>query len=240
MLISRGKRVPWIISKDPALSGKDPQDRQLQLLRPKPEYFDDQPRAGDSWTAVGEDAGAGLQPGDYADEQQTEGLRRPLPYWRAGVYSATRSEVNIAAKLKPVQQEEAVPRFRACCRILACWCSIRRDGRCWSEGGTINEKSLWKRMRRLAAGAREARATDHAEAGRCWDTKLLEAAALFFASPIAAHHQPEKVLDPLLRKLAELVQLSGSCAEIFVESPAADTIASVRKTLRAVTRRHGT
>ena len=35
------------------------------------------------------------------------------------------------------------------------------------------------------------------------------------AIPIAHHHNPAGVEDPTLQKLAELVQLSGRCAEVF-------------------------
>jgi diguanylate cyclase (GGDEF)-like protein len=48
---------------------------------------------------------------------------------------------------------------------------------------------------------------------------------------VASHHSAEHVSDPTLRKLAELVNVSGRCADIFVDEQPAQAIADVRKIL---------
>jgi diguanylate cyclase (GGDEF)-like protein len=47
--------------------------------------------------------------------------------------------------------------------------------------------------------------------------------------PIAFHHDTAGVEDPALRKLTELVGLSGRCADVFVNERAAESIAAVRQ-----------
>ncbi|MGH7192561.1 MAG: GGDEF domain-containing protein, partial [Candidatus Saccharimonadales bacterium] len=49
------------------------------------------------------------------------------------------------------------------------------------------------------------------------------------AVPITFHHSPERVTDPSLRKLAELVSMAGICADVFVESSPSQPIALVRQ-----------
>lgn len=145
-----------------------------------------------------------------------------LAYWRRSIYSATAAR-NIAAKLKLVQQEEA---FLAA--LLQDIGMLVLDRVMGEEYGKINEKA--ETHAELLIAERAALSADHAEVGAL----MVESWRLppILCAPIAAHHKPETVTDPLLRKLTELVRLSGSCAEIFVEAPAADTIASVRKAFR--------
>ena len=49
------------------------------------------------------------------------------------------------------------------------------------------------------------------------------------AMPIANHHTPEKVEDPTLRKMAEVVAAASRCADVFVDTDAAPAITDLRK-----------
>ena len=51
-------------------------------------------------------------------------------------------------------------------------------------------------------------------------------------TPISYHHNPDKVPDPALRKLTELVMIGGRCADIFVDEEPAASIAEVRAYLK--------
>ena len=143
-----------------------------------------------------------------------------LAYWRRSIYSATAAR-NIAAKLKIVQQEEA---FLA--SLLQDIGMLVLDRVMGNEYGAICDKA--ETHEQLLAAERATLKADHAEVGAI----MVEGWRLppILTTPIAAHHRPTTVTDPLLRKLTELVSLSGTCAEIFVAAPAADTIAAVRKT----------
>jgi diguanylate cyclase (GGDEF)-like protein len=48
------------------------------------------------------------------------------------------------------------------------------------------------------------------------------------ATPISSSHNPQSVSDPALRRLAEVVELAGVCAEVFVNTSAVQAIADVR------------
>jgi diguanylate cyclase (GGDEF)-like protein len=50
--------------------------------------------------------------------------------------------------------------------------------------------------------------------------------------PIAQHHTPDQAADPALRKLAEVVQVSGRCADVFVDKEPASAINDVRAACR--------
>jgi diguanylate cyclase (GGDEF)-like protein len=50
--------------------------------------------------------------------------------------------------------------------------------------------------------------------------------------PVAQHHSVENVKDPSLKKLAEVVELSGRCADVFVDEEAASAINAVRTICR--------
>ena len=67
----------------------------------------------------------------------------------------------------------------------------------------------------------------HAEAGevlaRLWKLPPM------LATPIAHHHDPQAVEDPVLRKLTELARAGGRCADVFVDEEAAGAIARVRQ-----------
>jgi two-component system cell cycle response regulator len=142
-----------------------------------------------------------------------------LAYWRRSIYSATAAR-NIAAKLKLVQQEEAF--LAALLQDIGMLVLDRVMGK---EYGEINDKA--ETHAELLVAERAALNADHAEVG----AMMAEGWRLppILSTPIAGHHNPQDVTDPLLRKLTELVSLSGACAEVFVEAPAADTIATVRK-----------
>jgi diguanylate cyclase (GGDEF)-like protein len=48
------------------------------------------------------------------------------------------------------------------------------------------------------------------------------------STPIAFHHTPQDVKDPALKKVAEVVELSARCADVFVDAEPAAAINAVR------------
>jgi two-component system cell cycle response regulator len=142
-----------------------------------------------------------------------------LAYWRRSIYAATAAR-NIAAKVKLVQQEEA---FLA--SLLQDIGMLVLDRVLGAEYGRIYERA--QSHADLLDAERRTLNADHAEVGALM-TEMWKLPPLL-STPIAAHHKPQTVSDPVLSKLAAVVSLSGTCAEIFVEAPAAETIASVRK-----------
>jgi diguanylate cyclase (GGDEF)-like protein len=58
--------------------------------------------------------------------------------------------------------------------------------------------------------------------------------------PIRHHHDPDKVNDAIVRRLTELVQVAGRCADVFIDANAAPAIADVRQYLLARHQKPGT
>jgi len=94
-----------------------------------------------------------------------------------------------------------------------------------NEYGSIHDKAASHAD--LPAEEQKALGMTHAEIGGllAGDWKLPPVLAI----PIANHHAPEKAGDPQTRKLAELVEVSGLCADVFVDEIAAQPIAEVRQ-----------
>jgi diguanylate cyclase (GGDEF)-like protein len=78
----------------------------------------------------------------------------------------------------------------------------------------------------LAAAEAEALGATHAEVGGMLAAQWRLPPLL--TVPIGQHDAPQAVEDAALRKMAELVGLSGACADVFVDEQAADAIARVR------------
>jgi diguanylate cyclase (GGDEF)-like protein len=58
--------------------------------------------------------------------------------------------------------------------------------------------------------------------------------------PIRHHHDPDSVSDSVVRRLTELVQVAGRCADVFIDANAAPAIADVRQYLLSRHQKPGT
>jgi two-component system, cell cycle response regulator len=141
-----------------------------------------------------------------------------LQYWRRSIYAATAAR-SAAAKALLVQQEEA---FLAA--LLQDIGMLVLDAVLGEQYNAVCAKAA--SHEELAAAEQAELGLTHADAGgvlaQQWKLPPL------LAIPIAHHHNPAGVEDPTLQKLAELVQLSGRCAEVFAEEPDAAAIARAR------------
>jgi diguanylate cyclase (GGDEF)-like protein len=149
-----------------------------------------------------------------------------LAYWRRSIYAANAART-IAHRVNLVQQEEA---FLAA--LLQDIGMLVLDRVLGEEYGQIHDGITSHGQ--LAAAEVAALGMSHAEVGGLmagqWKLPPL------LTVPIAGHHAPERVADPTLRKLTELVNLAGACAEVFVGADAAKAIADVRQCCKE---RHG-
>jgi diguanylate cyclase (GGDEF)-like protein len=144
-----------------------------------------------------------------------------IVYWKRSIYAATAARA-IAAKISLVQQEEA---FLAA--LLQDIGMLVLDQILGEPYGELNAKI--KSHAELATLEAESLGFTHAEAGgilaQQWKLPPL------LSVPVGSHHSPEKVTDPTLKKLTELVRVSGRCADVFVDEEPAMAIADVRKLL---------
>ena len=158
-------------------------------------------------------------------KEKAKGFKH-VDYWRRSVYAANAART-IAGRLGVLQQEES---FIAA--LLQDIGALVLDRALGVEYGKAHERVTshgdWIAAENKAIG------TNHAEVGGLiaehWKLPPL------LSVPIAHHHTVEQVSDPVLRKLTELVSLSGICADVFVENSAAASIASVRSLCKD---RHG-
>lgn len=142
-----------------------------------------------------------------------------LTYWKRSIYSATAAR-SIAAKISLVQQEEA---FLAA--LLKDIGMLVLDQVLGEAYGEVHARASTHEQ--LAGVEAAALGLNHAEAGGLlagqWKLPPL------LLMPIAYHHAPEQVADPPLRRLTEVVHLSGRCADVYVDALAAEAITHVRK-----------
>jgi diguanylate cyclase (GGDEF)-like protein len=142
-----------------------------------------------------------------------------LQYWKRSIHAATAART-IAAKLGIVQQEEA---FLGA--LLMDIGMLVLDQVIGEQYGEINAKA--DSHADLAPLEQQVLGMTHADVGGIlavqWKLPPL------LTTPIAFHVAPEKVADPTLRKLTELVQLAGRCADVFVDAMPAAAIADVRQ-----------
>jgi diguanylate cyclase (GGDEF)-like protein len=143
-----------------------------------------------------------------------------ITYWKRSIFSATAAR-SIANKINLVQQEEA---FLAA--LLQDIGMLVLDQVVGDEYGVVHEKI--KAHRELCDVEQQSFSMTHAEVGGIlaeqWKLPPL------LSVPISHHHNAAGVTDPSLKKLTEVVELSGRCADVFVDQEAAQAIASVRKT----------
>src|SRR5438067_404853 len=154
----------------------------------------------------------------HLTKAKTKGFRH-VTYWRRSIYSATAARL-LAGKLHIVQQEE--------CFLGALLMDIGMlvlDQVLGEEYGNAHDSA--PSHQQLAELERKNFGLTHAEASGVLAEQWKLPPVL--AAPMALHDHPKDVTDPALKKLAEVVSLSGRCADVFVEEQPADSIAFVRK-----------
>src|SRR5256885_1634158 len=135
-----------------------------------------------------------------------------ITYWKRSIYSATAARA-IAAKINLVQQEES---FLAA--LLQDIGMLVLDQVLGEEYGDITGSVA--SHHELAAAETKALGMNHAEVAGViaeqWKLPPL------LTTPISHHHSAQDVKDLALRKVAEVIELSGYCADVFVDAePAA-------------------
>ena len=142
-----------------------------------------------------------------------------LHYWKRSIYAATAART-IAGKINIVQQEEA---FLAA--LLEDIGMLVLDQVLGERYGEVYSKITTHPD--LVQAEIDAFGLSHADAGGFladqWKLPPL------LTTPIAFHHNSANVKDPALRKMTELVELSGYCADVFVDEEAARPISTVRR-----------
>ncbi|MGA2584902.1 MAG: GGDEF domain-containing protein [Tepidisphaeraceae bacterium] len=141
-----------------------------------------------------------------------------LQYWRRSVYAATAARI-IAVKLNVVQQEEAF--LSALLQDIGMLVLDMVLGQQYSD---ICESAPTHKD--LVGVETTALGASHAAVGMM----LAEQWKLppILTQTIGASHDSNAVTDPALKKLAEIVELSGWCADVFMDADAAGAIAHVR------------
>ena len=142
-----------------------------------------------------------------------------LNYWKRSIFTATAAKT-IAAKVGLVQQEEAF-----------------LSGLMSDIGMLVLEAALGAEYNKICADAvthsdlirleRQTLHMTHAEVAGILTEQWKFPPVL--SIPIAFNHSPAEVSDPALRRLAEVVETAGHCADVFVNSSAAEAIKTVRE-----------
>lgn len=141
-----------------------------------------------------------------------------ITYWKRSIYAATAGR-SLASKLGLLQAEEI---FLA--GLLMDIGMLVLDLVAPEEYGAIHSRVTTHRD--LPAAEAEAFGMTHADVGgilaQQWKLPPI------LTTPIANHHSPEKVSDPSLAKLVEVVAIAGVCANVFVDEQPAASIGDVR------------
>jgi diguanylate cyclase (GGDEF)-like protein len=143
-----------------------------------------------------------------------------IKYWRRSFFSATAART-LATKMNLVQQEEAF--LAALLQDIGMLVLYQILGAQYSE---ICAKA--KNHGELCGAEQQALSATHAEVGaylaQQWKLPPI------LATTIGASHDPSTIQDPTLRKIAQLTQLAGQCADVFVDAEPAAAIVQVRTT----------
>lgn len=146
-----------------------------------------------------------------------------LTYWKRCVYAATAARV-LSKRLGVAQHEEL---FIA--TLLSDIGMLVLDRVLGEEYGVLCAQHAGHSA--LVAAEINKYGMTHAEVGGMMAESWKLPAVLHV--PIRRHHDPENVADPAIRKLTELVNIAGRCADVFIDFNAAPAIAEVRETLLA-------
>jgi HD-like signal output (HDOD) protein len=146
-----------------------------------------------------------------------------LGYWKRSIYSATAART-IGKKMNLVQIEEAflAALLKDIGMLVLDQVLEGKYGETCAEAHSHQELLL---VENRALGM------THADAGAI----LAEVWKLppILAVPIASSHAPEEVKDPSLRKLCELIELAGLCADVYVDDEPGPAIKTVHELLAA-------
>jgi len=146
-----------------------------------------------------------------------------LKYWRRSIFAATAART-LATKMKLVQQEEV---FLAA--LLQDIGMLVLNQVISAQYGEISGKA--KGHAELIKLEQETLGMTHAEAGAILADQWKLPPIL--AQSVGASHDSTKVTDPALRRIAQVVQVAGQCADVFVEAEPAEAIVQVRATCAA-------
>lgn len=208
--------IARIISKDPALSGK--------ILRTVNSSFYGRSQAvgtiSHALVILGLQSVKTLVLGFSLVSSLAKGKSRGfkhMDYWRHSMFAATAAR-SIAGRLGVVQQEEAF--------LIGLLSDI---------GMLVLDQVLGEEYSVVVKPAQSHNDIPGLEEAAFQMTHAAVSGVLaaqwklppLLIGPIAAHHSGV-VTDPALKKLTEIVQLAGRCADIFVDADAARAIADVR------------
>ena len=146
-----------------------------------------------------------------------------LTYWKRSIFAATAART-LASKVGLVQQEEAF--LTALLKDIG---MLVLDQVLGDAYGEVHARVT--NHQELVAAERETLGMTHAEVSGILAAQWKLPPLLHV--PIAHHHTPDKVEDPTLRRLTELVGLAGRCADVFVDPEPAAPIAAVRQMCRS-------
>lgn len=142
-----------------------------------------------------------------------------IDYWRRSIYAATAGKT-LAGRVQMVQTEEC---FLAA--LLQDIGMLVLDQVLRDEYGHINEKSPTHRQ--LTLVEKQILGMTHADVtgflAEQWKLPPL------LAMPMRHHHDPQSVVDPALRRLADVAYVAGLCADVFVDENAAPAIGEIRQ-----------
>ena len=153
-------------------------------------------------------------------QQQTKSNKgfKHLDYWKRSIYAATAGKT-LAARVQMVQAEEC---FLAA--LLQDIGMLVLDQVLRDEYGHINEKATTHRQ--LAAIEKQVLGMTHADVtgflAEQWKLPPL------LALPMRHHHDPNGVVDPSVRRLADVAYVAGLCADVFVDPTPAAAIGEAR------------
>jgi diguanylate cyclase (GGDEF)-like protein len=147
---------------------------------------------------------------------KTKGFQH-LVYWRRSIYSATAART-FASKLNVVQQEEAF--LAALLQDIGMLVLSQVLGQRYSE---ISERG--PTHQELIKVETQDLGMTHAEVGALLAEQWKLPPVL--VTPIGSSHSAASAADPALKVLTQLVQLSGWCADIFVEENPGASISQV-------------
>src|SRR6202034_341967 len=137
-----------------------------------------------------------------------------VKYWRRSFYAATAART-LATKMNLVQQEET---FLAA--LLQDIGMLVLNQILTTQYSEISSKV--KTHSELCAAEQEALGITHCEVGaflaQQWKLPPI------LATTTGASHDPSGVQDPTLKKISQLVQLAGQCADVFVDAEPAGAI----------------
>lgn len=147
-----------------------------------------------------------------------------IAYWRRSMYAATAARLTAERVLASKVEECFVA------ALLMDLGSLLLDNLLGAQYGAVHLRA--QSHSDLLVLETHALGMTHAEAGGVlaehW--KLPDVLRV----PVAHHHSPDAVEDPALRKVAQVVALSGRMADIFVGGSAAEPISVVREAFRSL------